>query len=389
MIELFNWKNFRGTKIDIGKLYDNLVNGTNGNNALRIIVYAGLDRPRGRVDYGLQLIERLDAYKHHVTGIIIENNDPMAIYPEVTYKQQIIYPQFMCDKIAEVKKNISSSSYAAQYEDLQEQIRNLKPDLGVVFLGRWVPPEIFNIPRLGFINYHPGPLPYLRGMEPDTFAILEGWNSIWGTVHKINEGFDTGDILFTTPKIEINEYATPVSVLHDLTQAGIELIHETVHAISKDKDIPRQQLEGSGSMATFKMAMANSYIEWEHDSNQILNRKLRAFCGQDIGVRLKLRLGDDCYTVLDLELYEGSFPGKSGDLLGYYAGRGRFLLQPIYRTIDGVAILLTGKKIDNPGTAPESRYLQEWIIPPRKRENSTNLKNILKSIALFNSPTKN
>ena len=50
-------------------------------------------------------------------------------------------------------------------------------------------------PRLGTINFHPAPLPEYRGCGGYNLAILEG-REAWGvSVHYVDEGVDTGEII--------------------------------------------------------------------------------------------------------------------------------------------------------------------------------------------------
>jgi folate-dependent phosphoribosylglycinamide formyltransferase PurN len=57
---------------------------------------------------------------------------------------------------------------------------------------------VLRVPRLGTLNAHQGPLPRYRGMNVLEWAILEG-TSPSVTVHFVNEGVDTGDIVAVEP----------------------------------------------------------------------------------------------------------------------------------------------------------------------------------------------
>lgn len=58
-----------------------------------------------------------------------------------------------------------------------------------------VPSEVLRIPRLGVLNLHPAYLPYNRGWHTPSWALLEG-TPIGATLHFMDEGIDTGDIVF-------------------------------------------------------------------------------------------------------------------------------------------------------------------------------------------------
>ncbi|EPG0608796.1 methionyl-tRNA formyltransferase [Vibrio fluvialis] len=55
--------------------------------------------------------------------------------------------------------------------------------------------EIINIPKLGFINCHAGALPFYRGRNPLNWVLINGENHFGITIHQVDCGIDTGDIL--------------------------------------------------------------------------------------------------------------------------------------------------------------------------------------------------
>lgn len=54
---------------------------------------------------------------------------------------------------------------------------------------------LIELPRLGCLNFHPAPLPDMRGIGGYNVALLEGWRE-WGvSSHQVDEDFDTGDLV--------------------------------------------------------------------------------------------------------------------------------------------------------------------------------------------------
>jgi methionyl-tRNA formyltransferase len=76
-----------------------------------------------------------------------------------------------------------------------ELIRTLAVDLMVV--SRWgiLRPEVFGQPRLGTLNAHLSLLPELRGADPVPGALLAGLRRTGITVHCIDAGIDTGQVI--------------------------------------------------------------------------------------------------------------------------------------------------------------------------------------------------
>jgi len=131
------------------------------------------------------------------------------------------------------------------------------------------------------------------------------------------------------------------------------------------------------------MARRASFINWETDTVEIIDRKLRAFCGQDIGIRLKADYRGVIRDVVDLEGYHGAFRGNPGEVLGLYRGRGFFKDQPVVRVTDGVIVMRLGKEI-TPLSYSSIFYNecpQEKLIAPGKRSRSTKRKIVIRSIA--------
>ena len=59
-------------------------------------------------------------------------------------------------------------------------------------------PEMLNVPRIGFVNVHPGRLPNYRGNSCPEWAVLNG-ESVFLTAHLIDEGIDTGPVILERP----------------------------------------------------------------------------------------------------------------------------------------------------------------------------------------------
>ena len=71
-----------------------------------------------------------------------------------------------------------------------------KPDLIVTaHFEKLLRRELISIPTLGCINLHPSLLPLYRGMSPQHWPIINGDRETGVTIHFIEEGIDTGNIV--------------------------------------------------------------------------------------------------------------------------------------------------------------------------------------------------
>jgi len=361
---------------------------------MHIIVYLGETRPFCNEDYGLRLIFELEKNNYTVAALLLKESDPINRYPALWEKKRFFLPEALTLRKAEMNQMLSREEVSRELDLWLDGIKNLDADLGIVFYGNWLPPELFAIPKFGFINYHPGPLPYLRGIEPDTFIILEGWRRVWGAVHRVDARFDAGAVITKTKRLRVSRYSTPVEVLHRLSELGIEAILRAVKSVLNNKshykvedatrNVQGEELE-SGSLATLARAERESCILWESDTNEIINRRLRAFCGQDIRIRLKAHINDALHFVYDLETYRTNKKcirsHKEGTLLGYYLYQGKYYLKPIIKTIDGAAVLLAEE--ENGRAENEIPFSKEDILAPAKKIYETDFKRIEKSILVY------
>lgn len=80
--------------------------------------------------------------------------------------------------------------------DLAPWIEDLGPDVGYCFgWSHLLDPKILNIPRLGFVGFHPAALPQNRGRHPIIWALALGLEQTASTFFFMEEEADTGDIL--------------------------------------------------------------------------------------------------------------------------------------------------------------------------------------------------
>ena len=81
-------------------------------------------------------------------------------------------------------------------ERFRRTLSELRPDIGVVAnFGEILKQPLLNIPRHGFINFHPSLLPQYRGPTPLPHMLLRGESRGGVTWHRVSAAIDGGDIL--------------------------------------------------------------------------------------------------------------------------------------------------------------------------------------------------
>ena len=156
-------------------------------------------------------------------------------------------------------------------EALQQELRDLKPDLIIVAAyGKLLPESILNIPPLGCVNIHASLLPKYRGAAPINRTIMNG-ETIGGiTIMYMAKGLDTGDIILQKP-IDIPEMMT-AGEYHDIMSiVGAEALAE---AIASFKNGTATRIKQDDSQATHapKIEKSECEIDFTKTEDEVVNK---------------------------------------------------------------------------------------------------------------------
>jgi len=121
---------------------------------------------------------------------------------------------------------------------LIETIRGLNIDAAVVCSFNYkIPKILLESVKDGFINVHPSMLPKYRGGNPYSRVLMNGEVETGVTIHFMDEGFDTGDIIVQKP-YSIHSKATMGTLFNELNIVGIELLLQVLH-VYENEQLPR------------------------------------------------------------------------------------------------------------------------------------------------------
>ena len=156
-----------------------------------------------------------------------------------------------------------------------EQLKALQPDvLVVVAYGLIIPPEVLAVPKYGCLNVHGSLLPRWRGAAPIHRAIQAGDEETGATIMLMDEGLDTGPMLYkvSTP---ITEEDTGGSLYQRVAEQGAEALVKVLDNL--EHYIAHQETQ-EDSQATYahKLTKAEGALDWQK-SAQELARQVRAF----------------------------------------------------------------------------------------------------------------
>ena len=150
-----------------------------------------------------------------------------------------------------------------------EVIRKARPDYVVSgYYAKIFSDELLNIPRYGCVNLHPAKLPDLRGLTPHFSHMFLGDDHNWATMHWLDAGVDTGDII-ARAAIEIKPEDTGFESGRKLTEAGMAMFREHWPQV-KMGTAPRIKQDDSLSR-TFNFSWKLAEIDWTQSATQIWN----------------------------------------------------------------------------------------------------------------------
>ena len=155
-----------------------------------------------------------------------------------------------------------------------EALKAWKPDLFAVVAFRMLPRVVWEIPRLGTFNLHAALLPQYRGAAPINWAVINGEKTTGVTTFMIDEGMDTGGIMYRYDcRIEPEDTAGDV---HDkLMELGAQLVVNTVEAIidrNVELRVQKSFIQGSEILHPApKLTRELCHIDWDGKTKNIYN----------------------------------------------------------------------------------------------------------------------
>lgn len=146
-----------------------------------------MEKPFNIVFFGI------DAFSNIVLSSLIEsvhNVQLVITHPYDDKAFDLLKSTCEINKIPIIQANKINSA------EVINAVSECKPDICIIaHFERIIKVDLLRIPRFGFINLHPSLLPYYRGLAPQHYPIINGEKEVGITVHYVDEGTDTGDIV--------------------------------------------------------------------------------------------------------------------------------------------------------------------------------------------------
>lgn len=154
------------------------------------------------------------------------------------------------------------------HQEMTAWLQSIRPDVMVVYsMSQLLKPEVFRIPKYGTLNLHPSALPSYRGPNPWFWMYYNQERSGAVTLHYIDIGEDTGDIVFQ----EFFDFPLGAKspAMHDLAigEIGVKLIFKALDSLSHGVALPRHpqpKKSPTKRARNLKKFEHGSVIDWNH-----------------------------------------------------------------------------------------------------------------------------
>jgi methionyl-tRNA formyltransferase len=202
--------------------------------------------------------------------------------------------------------------------------------------------EIINLPKKGFINCHAGALPFYRGRNILNWALINGESHFGVTVHYIDEGIDTGDII-----LQELVAITKTDFYGDLLKKAIgvcaELLHQALKLIAENKQQRKMQsLIHKIGFYCNQRTEGDEWIDWSWGSERIYNF-VRGISSPGPNARTIIDHKTLCIIKAELIDSAPSYIGNAGQVVG------KTELGNIVKTGDNTLLVTQVAYIDSTG----------------------------------------
>ncbi|MBE6719518.1 MAG: methionyl-tRNA formyltransferase [Ruminococcaceae bacterium] len=217
----------------------------------------------GTPDFAVPCLDALINFGHEVVGVFTQPDKPVG------RKQVLTAPPI---KLLAEKHGIPVyQPERLKDSDALDIISELKPDINVVVAyGKILPADILNSAKYGSVNVHASLLPKYRGAAPIQWAVLNGDSETGVCVMQMDEGLDTGDILFVK-KTEIGENETSEELFERLSDIGAKSLIETLSLIESGGAVAKKQPQGDFGYARM-ITKADSPIDFNRTAAEVHNQ---------------------------------------------------------------------------------------------------------------------
>lgn len=149
-----------------------------------------------------------------------------------------------------------------------EELKKYEADVFVVAaFGQILSKEILDMPKYGCLNIHASLLPKYRGSSPIQWTVINGEEKTGVTIMQMNEGVDTGDILYQKEML-LDKKETGESLFDKLAVLGAEAIVEALPLLEAGALTPIPQKEEEATH-TVMLNKSMGRVDWNKSAMEL------------------------------------------------------------------------------------------------------------------------
>lgn len=128
--------------------------------------------------------------------------------------------------------------------------------------------QVLNIPRFGSLNLHGSLLPKNRGTSPVNWALLRDEPQVGLTMHFIDEGMDTGDIVFQQA-IDVTDEDLPFALADRIKELAPPMVRNALTYLRDGTPLPRTPQNHKEMTLAPRLTVEWREIDWAQSARQV------------------------------------------------------------------------------------------------------------------------
>jgi len=237
-----------------------------------------------------------------------------------------------------------------------DALAEINPDIVVVVAyGLILTKEFMSIPKFGCVNVHPSLLPRWRGAAPIQRSIEAGDELTGITIMKMNEGLDTGDIIYQEP-IPIGDNDSSKDMHNKFITLGIDSLLLSLDSILENNFMLHPQDENLATYAK-KIKKDEAKINWDTSARKI-HKKIMAFNAWPVAETIlsgeRIRIHDSEYKNLSVNGIPGTIKSTKDQYIEVFTKNGLLIIKKLQKNNSKVldsnifinSVDLKGKKFE-------------------------------------------
>ena len=215
----------------------------------------------GTPDFAVGTLKKLIESRHEVLAVVTQPDKPKGRGKAM---------QFPPVKEVAVEAGITVYQPKRVREpEFLETLKELSPDVVVVVaFGQIIPQAVLDVPKLGCLNVHGSLLPKYRGSAPIQWAVIDGERESGVTIMRMDAGLDTG-YMITTRVVKLEEKETGGSLFDKLSQAGADLLTETLDQLEAGTVTYEKQPAESSTDYARMLKKEDGQIDWNKSAAEL------------------------------------------------------------------------------------------------------------------------